>query len=145
MAKKTYGIYGLMEWRGNFRLGNSTVVIDFSGGAFTGLGHSPATFTTADAALQHIIESSTHFRSGKVKRITTLRDIVAEEVPEQKQAPVCYSASDPQDAADWLETHAGISTGSITSPRALIDLAKSHSIKLTIARTSAAKANNSEK
>ena len=138
---RTYGIHGLMEWRGVFPLGRTSIAIDFSGGTFSGLGHTPATFTTSDRAIQHIIETSEHFRSGRVKRILSVFDRLEEQQQHNPAAPpepepecgkITYEASDPNDAADWLETQALISTEGITDPERLIELAAANSITLSI-------------
>lgn len=111
-------------------LGRTSIAIDFSGGTFSGLGHTPATFTTSDRAIQHIIETSEHFRSGRVKRILSVFDRLEEQQqhnaaeppePEPKCGKITYEASDPNDAADWLETQALISTEGITDPERLIE------------------------
>lgn len=63
---KVYGVYGLTEWHALLPLGRRKVRVSFTGGALSGYGVVPATFATAHPVLQHVIEHSEHFRSGKI-------------------------------------------------------------------------------
>ncbi|MCC8119727.1 MAG: hypothetical protein LIP09_13410 [Bacteroidales bacterium] len=67
--RKTYIVNGLVEWTAAIQAGRATISVPFTGGAFTKYGHTPARFTTADAAMQRIIESSDHFKKGRIKAI----------------------------------------------------------------------------
>ncbi len=128
-----------MEWRGNFHLGKAIVVIDFTGGTFSGMGQTPATFTTSDPALQKIIEESGHFRSGRVKRILSIFDRLEEASTKNRtktaQKPHIYQAADANDAADWLEQQAGLPTDGITDSAGLTELAARNGITLLIEKT----------
>lgn len=68
-ARKTYGIYGLTEITVMIPAGKARIKIHFTGGTLTGYGVNPATYTTANANVQAMIENSPQFRSGRIKRI----------------------------------------------------------------------------
>ena len=76
-----------------------------------------------------------------MKRILSVFDRLEEQQQHNPAAPpepepecgkITYEASDPNDAADWLETQALISTEGITDPERLIELAAANSITLSI-------------
>ncbi len=67
--KRTYAVAGMMEWNVLIPAGRSTVRVHFSGGTVTGYGVSPATYTTENPAVMHLIEASFWYRSGKIKRL----------------------------------------------------------------------------
>lgn len=67
--QKTYGVTGMMEWNALIPAGRSTVRIHFSGGTLTGYGVTPATYTTSNPAVMHLIESSFWFKTGRIKII----------------------------------------------------------------------------
>ncbi|MBD5197297.1 MAG: hypothetical protein K2G53_02730 [Muribaculaceae bacterium] len=69
--KKTYGVNGMMEWNALFTAGRTTVRVHFTGGTVTGYGVSPATFTTDNPAVIHIIEHSDWFRHRKILLLKT--------------------------------------------------------------------------
>lgn len=69
--KKIYGVEGMMEWNALISAGNCTVRVHFSGGTVTGYGVTPATFTTGNPAVMHLIEHSIWFRSGKIKLLAS--------------------------------------------------------------------------
>lgn len=65
----TYGVSGMMEWNALIPARKSTLRVHFSGGTATGYGVTPATFTTNNPAVMHLIETSYWFRIGKIKRV----------------------------------------------------------------------------
>ncbi len=69
--KKTYGVNGMMEWNALIPAGRTTLRVHFKGGTVTGYGVSPATFTTDNPAVIHIIEHSHWFRSRKILLLKT--------------------------------------------------------------------------
>lgn len=71
--KKTYGVSGMMEWNALIPAGRTTVRVHFTGGTVTGYGVSPATFTTDNPAVIHLIEHSHWFRNRKIMLIKTER------------------------------------------------------------------------
>lgn len=70
---KTYGVSGMMEWNALIPAGRCTVRVHFTGGTVTGYGVTPATFTTDNPAVIHLIEHSHWFRKGKIKLISSIR------------------------------------------------------------------------
>lgn len=64
-----YGVYGIMEWQALIHTGRSSVRIPFTGGMLSAYGVVPATFSTANPALQRLIEQSAYFRRGKIVRV----------------------------------------------------------------------------
>ncbi len=71
--KKTYGVSGMMEWNALIPAGRTTVRVHFTGGTVTGYGVSPATFTTDNPAVIHLIEHSHWFRNRKIMLLKTER------------------------------------------------------------------------
>lgn len=64
--KKTYSVYGLLEWQHALSAEGAKVRIKFSGGNMGPTVVRPATFTTENPAIQHLIEKSKEFKSGKI-------------------------------------------------------------------------------
>lgn len=81
MIQRTYGVYGLMDYTINVRLGNRILKIPFTGGMTTANGVFPATYTTKNPVVQFAIESSTIFKNGKVKIVKSVG-----QAEEQKTA-----------------------------------------------------------
>jgi hypothetical protein len=65
----TYGVYGIMEWLALIPAGRCVVRVNFTGGQMSAYGVTPATFTTANAALCRLIENSSYYRCGKIVRV----------------------------------------------------------------------------
>lgn len=59
----TYGVNGMMEWYAIIPAGKSTLRVHFTGGTVTGYGTTPATFTTDNPAVIHLIENSYWFKT----------------------------------------------------------------------------------
>ena len=69
---KTYGAKGLMEWVCRIPVGKAHLNVEFSGGALTAYGNTPALFKTDNPVKQSIIENSSYFKDGK---ITIIRSV----------------------------------------------------------------------
>lgn len=68
--QKTYGVKGLMEWRLPLPTGSSAkkyIEIVFEGGQITGYGVAPARYSTDDPYIQHLIESSHWYDTGRIR------------------------------------------------------------------------------
>lgn len=63
---KTYAVYGLIEFHCSVNAGVLRIPVEFTGGHVSAYGVTPAEFSTADPVLQRAIESSPHFRSGRI-------------------------------------------------------------------------------
>ena len=70
--RKTYGIYGYIEYQAVINVGQNKIKIPFTGGTVSAFGTTPATFETDNLVAQISIEHSTEYRSGK---ISLLRDV----------------------------------------------------------------------
>ena len=74
MAKKTYGVKGMIEWHALIPFGKSTMSVKFTGGTITGYGISPAKFITSDPIAQNVIERSDLFKNGKIKLLAVYEE-----------------------------------------------------------------------
>lgn len=66
----TYAISGLLEFVLRIQAGAAAVEVHFTGGQLSGYGTVPATYSTSDPVMIKLIESSTEFRSGRIRRQT---------------------------------------------------------------------------
>lgn len=64
---KTYIAPGLLDLRLVIHTGSSWTTVEFKGGRSCGYGDYLASFTTADASLQYLIERSPEFQSGRIQ------------------------------------------------------------------------------
>ena len=120
---KVYGVKGLMEWVATIQVGKATIRVPFSGGSMSAFGVIPATYKTSDVVMQHIIERSNYFASGK---ITLLRTFVTEEeikAEEAKKTSTIKVAS-IEDARDYLVDNFGATKSELRSRKAIEDCAK---------------------
>lgn len=67
--KKTYGVYGMMEYTALIPTKAKVMRIHFSGGALTGCGIRPALYSTDNPVIQYFIERSPQFRSRKIQQV----------------------------------------------------------------------------
>lgn len=65
--RKTYGISGLTEITVAIPVGKAWMNIQFTGGALTGYGVVPATFSTSNPDVQRLIELSPQFKEKRIK------------------------------------------------------------------------------
>lgn len=68
--KKTYGVRGLLECHLSIPSGGAAVKIHFSGGSMGSNGILPARYTTANPAVQYLIENSGEYKSGMIVRLS---------------------------------------------------------------------------
>lgn len=92
MEIRTYGVEGYMDWQCEIPVGRARAIVHFTGGTMTTYGITPAEFSTGDPVKQRIIESSLHFKSGRIKLIrkTGTPDPVKPRAPKPapaKEAP----------------------------------------------------------
>lgn len=102
MLQRIYGVYGLMDYTINVRLGNRVLKIPFTGGATTGNGVRPATYTTNNPVVQYAIESSPIFKSGRVKIIRS----IGQAEPTPKAATATATEKESETAATTEATEA---------------------------------------
>lgn len=112
---KTYGVFGLMDWHCEIPVGQARAIIEFSGGATTQYGITPAEFATTDPVLQHIIEHSDYFRAGRIRLVRTSGAPATAPVPD---------ASVPRFPSNPVDTHHGKSeTATADTPLAVVPVA----------------------
>lgn len=85
-----------MEWHARIPVGNGAMHVDFTDGAITGYGVTPAEFTTQNPVVQAIIEKSDYFREGKIFLLREVKDITS--APLSEQSPAEIGESSPADA-----------------------------------------------
>lgn len=66
-ATKTYTAPGLLDLQLVLHAGKAWVTVNFTGGRVSGYGEYRASFSTDDPALQHLIESSPEYLSGRIR------------------------------------------------------------------------------
>lgn len=124
--RKTYGVTGLMEWHAILTAGKAKVHVDFTGGALTGYGVTPAEYSTEDPFIQAVIENSSYYKTG---RIATLRTIILEpeEVKEEKAEKeeavevLTVAVGSLDDARDYLVEHHGMNASSLRSKKSILE------------------------
>ncbi|MDE7160587.1 MAG: hypothetical protein K2O24_07080 [Muribaculaceae bacterium] len=124
---KTYAIKGLMEFQALIPAGRSSIRIPFTGGSMSGYGVTPATFSTADPGLQHLIEASPDFRRG---RITVLR--CGSERPDGGPMQVegaVITFSDPHEAREYLAERCGVERHRLRTRAAIAEAARENGVK----------------
>lgn len=118
MARKTYGVSGLIEWTANIKAGKTAVIVHFTGGATTSFGITPAKYTTENPFFQAVIEGSEEYRKGKIALLSTIGEEApkpqpAQPKPEPEQAENAdkntgftqVEVADKADAIEWLKEH----------------------------------------
>ena len=80
MMQRTYAVFGLMEYTINVTLGARLLKIPFTGGIASKDGVRPATYTTSNPVVQFAIESSKHFKSGRVKVFKTIGEAAPDAI-----------------------------------------------------------------
>ena len=121
--RKTYGVRNLVEWQAIIPAGKGKLVVHFSGGSITAYGVTPATYKTDNPAHQAIIETSKHFRSGRIflvksELIKETPDIAravataaSPAAPAQAPAPVVEEPATPAEPAPAVdEVGEGVAT-----------------------------------
>mgnify|MGYP006988886771 CR=1 FL=1 len=87
--RKTYGVRNLVEWQAVIPAGRGKLIVHFTGGSITAYGVTPATYRTDNPAQQAIIETSNHFRTG---RIFLVKAELLKEVNTPAAAPAAAPA-----------------------------------------------------
>lgn len=85
--KKKYGIKGISECVLRLPVGSATVVCNFTNGDLQSREPIPASYTTDNPVVQHVIESCDKFKNGKIYIMAEYDDepaIVTGPVPSQK-------------------------------------------------------------
>lgn len=102
MMQRTYAVFGLMEYTINVTLGSRQLKIPFTDGIASKDGVRPATYTTSNPVVQFAIESSKHFKSGRVKILKTIGEAAPDaiSVSEAKAAREKAEAAAKEKAAE---------------------------------------------
>lgn len=145
---KTYGVMGLMEWQPILHVGKATFRPEFTGGTMSAFGTTPATYTTKDPVVQHIIENSAYFKSGRIElvRENNLEEPAEEKVAEaktetQKEETTVEVSSEAEtmqfastgDAANYLNEKFGIPKMQLRSRTAAQQAGADHNLNITFA------------
>ncbi len=88
--KKLYEVRGMMEWHPMFAVGRARIQVAFTGGHLGDGCCTPAKYVTSDPVVQRVIESSVHFRTGRIKLAAVSDDhspLLESQWPEQKRFP----------------------------------------------------------
>lgn len=132
MAKvfKTYGVSGLMEWHALLSVGKCKMRVVFTGGALSGYGVTPATFTTSDTLTQQVIEHCADFLNGKIQLLKEISDeseaeeVVAEEASTLKSVDV----ASVDDAKIYLQDNYGVDPVKLKTKKSVELAAKTNGI-----------------
>lgn len=137
MEKRTYGVFGLMDYTINVKLGERVLKIPFTGGMASKNGVRPAVYTTSNPIIQFAIESDIRFKSGKVKIIKTI-DVATpnENVNSQAKEEVKKSTSEKkkvkvpclEDAREYLVSNCGGQASTLRCKKSIEEYAASHGI-----------------
>ncbi len=143
---KTYGVMGLMEWQPIIHVGKATFHPEFTGGTMSAFGTTPATYTTKDPVAQHIIESSSYYKSGRIELIreNSIEEHSEENVSIDKSdtaiaeepSEVTSEAKDMQfastgDAANYLNETYGIPKMQLRSRAAVQQAGADYNLNIT--------------
>lgn len=125
--RKTYAVYGMMEWYAVIKMGASKMTVPFTGGSLSGYGVSPAKFTTEHPLTQAVIEHSDYYKSGRIVLLREsegsgrykLRELPVGHAPAGTQLPgqaatasmVMDSALNPNGRTEKLGERGALGTG----------------------------------
>ena len=100
--KATYGVSGMMEWVALIPTRSNLLRVRFSGGSLSGYGVTPATFSTENEVMMHIIEQSAYFRQGRIRLISKCDSpqTVNNPSPAASRPEVPLPAADLPDGSD---------------------------------------------
>lgn len=143
-----YGVRGVMEYHAMLTTCGSHLKVSFTNGSATAFGHRPATFKTASAEIQFLIEESVEFKKGMIHIEQTIEmeddEAKADATATAKMAAAAtaeptveatagmrqmqFSCND--EAKDYLEKEFGASKGGLKT-RAQIEAAgRSYGIEI---------------
>ena len=109
--KKTYGVYGLVEWYCSIPCGTARVDIPFTGGSVSGNGTVPAQYTTEDPFVQVVIEHSEYYRRGRIVLISDIEGSGRFKISDPSNNPAPASPAAPvEETEDKGDTDDGEDT-----------------------------------
>lgn len=132
MYRKTYGIYGLLEWHGFIESHGVKMKVHFTNGSVTAHGVAPATFATSNKLTQHIIENSERFKSGRIFIVSAIElpnatarvertEGSAEDAPASDKKTV--EVTSLAEAKDYLVENHGIAASKLRSRAQIMEQA----------------------
>lgn len=138
MYKKTYGIYGLLEWHGFIESHGVKMKVHFTNGSVTAHGVAPATFTTSSKLTQHIIENSEKFKSGRIfiaSSVELPRPAESAERAGEKEedAPAIdkskIEVTSLAEARDYLVENHGVASSKLRSRAQIMEQAAAYGVE----------------
>lgn len=141
MAKKVYGVPGMMEWHAVIPIGKSSMCVKFTGGTLSGYGITPAKYTTSDEVIQKMIENSPHFRSGKIilyrvyendKKVDAVKPSVSEETPTQAAEKEIVEVASLDDAKEYLKENFGVAWNKLKTKASILEVAEKFNIEFVV-------------
>ncbi|MBO7280546.1 MAG: hypothetical protein J6V00_05205 [Bacteroidaceae bacterium] len=138
MAKKTYGVKGLIEWHALIPFGKSAMSVKFTGGTLSGYGISPAKFTTSDKIAQSVIENSALFKSGKIMLMAVYEEpgdkagALADKKAETKVKLYEVKVASIDDAKEYLMEKFKISWTKLRTQDAIMQAGKANGVQFII-------------
>ena len=142
MKLKKYGVRGLMEWKAVLKVGQASLHVQFTGGFENEYGSHPATYSTKDPIVQHIIEHSEPFKAGKILLSESI-DLGGEEQEGTRKTEASESdstegvlqqveVSDWESAKDYLEANFGVKRSSVRYKKDVVGTAKEKGIEFIV-------------
>lgn len=116
---------GLMEWHAILTAGKAKVHVDFTGGALTGYGVTPAEYSTEDPFIQAVIENSSYYKTGRIITLRTINlepeKVKEEKVEEEDVEVLTVAVGSLDDARDYLVENHGMSASSLRSKKSILE------------------------
>ncbi len=155
MEKKTYGVYGFIEYEVGLDIGGRQMNVSFTQGSITQQGVQPARFTTTNRVVQYALEQHRSFKSGRIRLLKSVPvedkkravkvmskgkagNVVdgshAEEKGEQRndEAVTTVEVGSFQDALDYLKENFGLGGAKVHSKAMAQEAALQHGVRLVI-------------
>lgn len=151
---KTYGVKGYMEWTALIKVGRVNFQVPFTGGAKSGYGMTPATYTCREKVFQKVLENSDYFKSGKIFLVRSVeeeadkthsahpegREVVPTPDPSPREGSdttgkgaasddvTTVKVSDRAEAKQYLMDTFGLSAGSLRTKGEIERVGKAHGV-----------------
>lgn len=142
MKLNKYGVRGLMEWKAVLKVGQASLHVQFTGGFENEYGSHPATYSTKDPIVQHIIEHSEPYKAGKIFLSESI-ELGSEETDGAKKADTGsgeetegvlqqVEVSDWESAKDYLEANFGVKRSNVRYKKDVVQTAKEKGIEFIV-------------
>lgn len=137
--RKVYEAPGMMEWHPVIIAGKSRVRVSFEGGYFSGRGHTPASYETADGVVQAMIENSSQFKTGRIrlaagfkKGIQAKAALRSPAVSESRDQMTEFEFPDLIQAQDYLVMEKNVARTEVLTAEDCVREGARRGIKITI-------------